>query len=198
MRKLHLPALLAALAWCAQSETLTLIPSNGDVSGSPGSVVGWGFTLTYSAPADWVELTGSTFTGSMVYGTYQDYLSGCSMGVCNPLNAPFYVAGPAPESSTVTAPWNPTSTPLSGLGEFDINSTAFPGATIAGDIIVVYDVFSVDPNSPGFDPITDTVATGLVLSAPAQVLVTPEPSEVFPLAVLLLALVRCRARRRIA
>jgi len=191
MRQLVLVALIAALALCAQADTvpaLTLIPASGDVSGVPGSVVGWGFTLMYTAPADWAELTGSEFTGSTVYGAYVDYLS-------SPTNAPFYVAGPSPENSTVTALWNPSTTPLSGLGEFDINPTALPGVTVPGDIVVHYSVFSADPNSPTFDPFTDTVVPDATLSVPVSVIVTPEPAALFPLSVMLLALVGRRARR---
>jgi hypothetical protein len=39
--------------------SITLLPSNGNVAGNPGSVVGWGFTLNNNAPSDWVVLTGS-------------------------------------------------------------------------------------------------------------------------------------------
>ncbi|MBV8728867.1 MAG: hypothetical protein JO336_03570 [Acidobacteriia bacterium] len=193
MRQLVLVALLAALAVFAQADTvpaLTLIPPSGDVSSVPGSVVGWGFNVTYTAPADWVVLTGSEFTGSTVYGNYVDYLS-------SPTNAPFYVVGPSPESSTLTGLWNPSSTPLSGLGEFDINPTALPGVSIPGDIVVHYSVFSGDPNDPNFNPFTETVVPDATISAPVDVVVTPEPAALFPVAVMLLAFAGSRVRRGI-
>jgi hypothetical protein len=31
---------------------------------------------------------------------------------------------------------------------------------IAGEIVMTYDLFSVDPNSPSFNPILDTISTG--------------------------------------
>jgi len=160
--------LLAAVAMAAPiPPTLTLIPSDGSVAGGPGGVVGWGFTLTNTDPSDWVVLTGSEFTGSTVYGNYVDYLSLPT--------APLYVAGPAPESSTVTQDWDPSSNPPLGVGEFDINSTAAPGP-ITGDIVVHYSEFSQDPNSPTFDPDTSTVIADATLTNPATINVVPEPA----------------------
>jgi hypothetical protein len=171
MKRITLAILIAAaIAACAQAAilpTLTLLPGNGNVAGLPGTVVGWGFTLTFNDPSDWVILTGSEFTGSPVYGTYVDYLSMAT--------APAYVAGPAPESSTVQQAWN--SSLLLGVGEFDINPTALIDAVIKGNIVVHYSVFSMDPKDPNFNPDTSTVVADATLSAPAQVTVTPEPSS---------------------
>ena len=160
-------AAIAAGAQAAILPTLTLLPVNGQVAGLPGTVVGWGFTLTFTDPSDWVILTGSEFTGSPVYGTYVDYLSLAT--------APLYVAGLAPESSTVQQAWDSSS--LLGVGEFDINPTALPDAVIKGNIVVHYSVFSMDPKDPSFNPDTSTVVADATLSAAAQVTVTPEPSS---------------------
>ena len=171
MKRITLAILIAAAvaggAQAAILPTLTLLPVSGNVAGLPGTVVGWGFTLTFTDPSDWVILTGSEFTGSPVYGTYVDYLS---LGT-----APLYVAGPAPESSTVQQAWDPSS--LLGVGEFDINPTALIDAVIKGNIIVHYSVFSMDPNDPNFNPDTSTVVADATLSAAAQVDVAPEPSS---------------------
>ena len=191
MKRITLAILIAAaIAACAQAAilpTLTLLPANGAVAGLPGTVVGWGFTLTFTDPSDWVILTGSEFTGSPVYGTYVDYLS---LG-----SAPLYIAGPAPESSTVQQTWD--SSLLLGVGEFDINPTALIDAVIKGNIVVHYSVFSMDPNDPNFNPDTSTVVADATLSAPAQVTVTPEPSSLFLMlggALLSFALARWRHR----
>jgi hypothetical protein len=197
MKRITLAILIAAaIAGGAQAAiipTLTLLPANGIVAGLPGTVVGWGFTLSFADPSDWVILTGSEFTGSPVYGTYVDYLSLA--------NAPSYVAGPAPESPTVQQIWVPSSNPLLGLGEFDINATAVPSAVIRGNLIVHYSVFSMDPNDPNFNPDTSTVVADATLSASAQVDVAPEPPSLFlmPGGVLLsfgLAVRRHRIARR--
>lgn len=177
MKQIKLAFLIAAtLAACAEAAPipvprLTVLPASGSVSGNPGTKVGWGFTLTYSAPSDWVVLTGSEFTGSPVYGNYVDYLSLS--------NAPFYVVGPTPESTTIAEAWNASSNPPLGLGEFDLNSTALGGANIAGNLIVHYSVFSQDPNSPTFDPDTSTVVADATVTEAAQVNVSPEPASLW-------------------
>ena len=193
MKRITLAIVIAAVfAACAQAAaipTLTLLPANGQVAGLPGTVVGWGFTLTYTDPSDWVILTGSEFTGSPVYGTYVDYLSLPT--------SPLYVAGPAPESSTVQQAW--VSSSMLGVGEFDINSTALIDAVIKGNIVVHYSVFSMDPNDPSFDPDTSTVVADATLSEAAQITVTPEPSSLLlMLSGVLLSFALAVRRHRIA
>jgi hypothetical protein len=123
-------------------------------------------------------LTGSEFTGSEIYGNYVDYLSLPT--------APQYVAGPAPENSTVTQTWD---FPLQlGLGEFDINPTALPGADITGNIVVHYSVFSQDPNDPNFDPDTSTVIADATVSDSVQIQVSPEPASLVMMSTALLGL----------
>lgn len=161
-----LTAALAALSPAIPLYSISTIPGDGNVNGAPGDVVGWGFTLVDTDPSEWVLLTGSSFTGSQVQGTYVDYLSLAS--------APLYVAGPSPESSTVTQVWNQASFPLLGLGEFDINPTAAPGS-IGGNIVVHYSVFSQDPNDPNFDPDISTVIADATFSEPVSIDVVPEP-----------------------
>ena len=147
---------LAVSSYAAPVPTIQALPSA--VSGQPGSIVGWGLTLTYTAPADWVILNDSFFTGSQVYGTYHDYVSSENI-----------VAGPPPESSTITVPFSRGS---SGLGEFDI-FTKVPYTSISGNIVVDYEIFSQDPNSLTFDP-SSYVGSGQA-SAPLAVNIVPEP-----------------------
>ncbi|MBV8898037.1 MAG: hypothetical protein JO051_16100 [Acidobacteriaceae bacterium] len=150
-------AAVAMNSYAAPVPTLEALPAV--VSGQPGVVVGWGLSLTYTAPADWVVLNDSLFTGSTVYGTYKDYV----------VNE-FVVAGAAPESPTLTIPFSLSSG--TGLGEFDINSKV-PDVSISGNIVVDYSIFSEDPNSPTFDP-ASFVSAGQA-SAPVTVNIVPEP-----------------------
>lgn len=180
-------AFFAVAAQSTPVPSIALLPSSGAVSGAPGSVVGWGFTLTYNAPSDWVVLTGSEFTGSQVYGTYVDYLSLPS--------APLYVAGPAPEPQIVTQPWN--SSLQLGVGEFDIDSTAPSSISITGDIVIHYSVFSQDPNNPNFDPDTSTVVADATISDPVQVNISPEPGSLLLMSTALLPLAFTCKRRRL-
>jgi hypothetical protein len=188
MKRITLTLLVAAaFAACAQADiipTLTLIPSSGIVGSGPGTVVGWGFTIAYTASSDWIVLVSSDFTGSDTYGTYVDYLSGPT--------APLYVAGPAPESSTISESWD--SSASLGLGEFDIRPTALPGVDIPGSIQVDYDVFSQDPNDPNFDP--GSFVTEGTVSASAQVDVTPEPAPFLMMSSALLLFTCAGWRRR--
>jgi len=149
----------------APTPTITVTPASGTVAALPGGLVGWGFTLNYSATSDWVVLTGSEFTGSTVYGNYTDYLSSPT--------APLYVAGPAPEASSITQAWSSAS--QLGLGAFQFNSAALPGAVIAGNIVIHYSVFSADPNNPAFDPGVDTVVADATVTDAVKAVVTPEP-----------------------
>jgi hypothetical protein len=188
MKRITLALLIAAaFVACAQAGplSLTLLPTSGTIGSGPGTVVGWGFAITNSGSPDWVVLTSSDFTGSPVYGSYVDYLS--------LVNAPLYVVGPSPESSTISRSWNSSSNPPLGLGEFDINSTALPGAIIVGSIQVDYDVFSQDPNNPNFDP--GSFVTSGTVSASAQVGVTPEPASLLTMSMALLPLAFAGLRR---
>ncbi len=168
MKRISLYTLIAlsfvAVAYATPAPTITLTPASGTVSGNPGSVVGWGFSLNYTGTSDWVVLVGSEFTGSTVDGKYVDYLSSA-----------LYVSGPAPESSTVSQTFVPAS--QLGLGEFDIKSTALPGASITGNLIIYYDIFSQDPNSPTFDPNSFVEESTIIDAVDIQVAAaTPEPS----------------------
>ncbi len=153
--------------------TLALDPLNGAISGTPGTTVGWGFTLT-NLGTDFAVLTGSDFCVgapsspcSNTLGTYTDFIV-----------LQFIVVGPSPESSSVTQAFN--NNLQTGIGSFLIK----PGATgsVVGEIVLTYDLFSVDPNSLNFNPTLDTVSLGNLLTAPASVSAVPEPGSLLLLA----------------
>lgn len=169
MNRLFTALFLSAtfLSACWASVTASLIPGSGTVAGAPGSAVGWGFDVTNTTAGEWVLLTGSSFNGNPLIGSYVDYLSLPT--------APLYIAGPAPESTNVLQPWIPSS--QLGLGEFDIDPTAPVNAAASGAITVHYSVFSQDPNDPAFDPDTATLVPDATLNVPASVNVAPEPAS---------------------
>ena len=164
MRKIAIALITAAFAVCAHADvvTLTLSPTNGTVAGAPGTAVGWGFTITDSSPDEYVVLDDSFSNLSPVYGTYMDYI----------VNQ-FDVAGPAPESSTISQSWNPSA--QTGIGEFDLYASDSYPQSFSGTITVDYSLFTDDPNDPNFDP-NSFVGSGTA-SAAAGVEVTPEPSS---------------------
>jgi hypothetical protein len=136
--------------------------------------VGWSFTIVNTA--DYLVVTGSSFTPSSLYGTYQDYI-----GTHN-----FVVVGPAPESTTVSQAFNISA--LTGVGAFTVNSTAPSGIKISGNLTIDYSLFSQDPNDPNFDPGASLVVADATLTQPATVNIIPEPASALLLAVGLFSL----------
>jgi hypothetical protein len=177
---------IAKKAWCAGwvlcaalpalAQTLTLTPS-GNLTGASGSTVGWGFTIV-NPTLKWIEITSANFcegssgetsscTGPSI-GTFTDFISGFND----------IVVGPNPNSTTVSQAFKLTSD--MGIGGFLI--TASSGTTGTAQIVLTYNVFSVSPDDPSFDPDSDTVSTDNFLTAPASVAIqasTPPspPSE---------------------
>lgn len=186
--KVFRPTLIAALFLLvlgiqakADTISLTLNPANGAITGTAGSTVGWGFTLT-NLGADFAVVTGSDFCVgapsspcSNSLGTYTDFVG-----------AQFIVAGPSPESSSITQTFDISL--MTGIGSFNINLGAT--GSVLGEILLTYDLYSVSPNDPNFLP-TDIVSLGNSLTAPASVTVAgqavPEPGSFLLLAGGLLA-----------
>jgi hypothetical protein len=188
MNRVLLFVAVAVFAACVQADTLslTLIPTGGEVAGAPGTVVGWGFTLTDTVADEWVVLDDSYVGGGLnsgLYGSYSDYVS-----------SQFVVAGPSPESSPVAEPWVQG---VSGTGEFDLFAIVPPGTLITGTISVDYDLFSDDPNDPNFDPGADFIGSGTFKDT-ASILVTPEPASWLLLLSTVLVPFVPAARRRLA
>ena len=169
-------------AACLHAATTFQLTPTGTLAGAPGSTIGWGFTLTNTS--NYLVVTGSSFTPTSLYGTYQDYISTYN----------FIVVGPSPESTTVTQAFNAAA--HTGVGAFTINSTAPSSIKITGNIVIDYSVFSQDPNGPNFDPDTSTVVADASISAPAAVNVTPEPASLLLLGVGMLGVFRVGRRTR--
>ena len=100
-------------------------------------------------------------------GVFTDFISGFES----------IVVGPSPESTSVTQQFDNLA--HTGVGSFAIDSGATAGEIASGQIVLTYDLFSVSPNDPNFNPDTDTISTDNNLSADAQVTVgaasVPEP-----------------------
>jgi hypothetical protein len=172
--KIQLPLDALLIATSAYATTiLTLTPTSGALTAAPGAQVGWGFTLTN--PTNFAVITSSNFclgaTGvtspctAPTFGTYTDYIANN-----------FTIAGPSPESPSITQSFIPAS--QTGVGTFLISCTAPIGATNVGQLVLTYDLYSVDPLSSTFDPNADLLSAGNFLADPASIVVAiaPEPS----------------------
>jgi hypothetical protein len=70
--RLTLTALLFSCFSCplaADSLTFSLLPPGGTVTGSPGSTVGWGYSITNNSTLDWFIATGLNPDSSFSDGT---------------------------------------------------------------------------------------------------------------------------------
>ena len=167
----------------ARATTLALDPVGGGVSGTPGTVVGWGFVLFNST--DYVLVSQSEFVSATNVGTYTDFISSNQS----------FVVGPSPESDTWSQSFDATSG--TGVGMFLIDPALTGPAHADGVILLTYDLYSVSPNSPDFNPDTDLISSGNSLSASASIDVlapVPEPALGFRVALVCLGI--CVAGRK--
>jgi hypothetical protein len=159
-------ALLGVLSYTtAQAATvLQLDPLGGSIAGLPGSTVGWGFSLNNNE--NFLVVTSAAFEAATELGTFTDLISA-------PDN--FFVVGPALGGSTVWTQSFDAAT-QTGIGSFAIDAGAALGSVAFGTIALTYDLFSRSPLDPLFDPDTDTLSNGNLLTANASVTVPiPEP-----------------------
>jgi hypothetical protein len=182
--------LAAPLLW-ANPITLTLIPANGALIGPPGATVGWGFTIDNSTVNFLVVTSGDFCVGpisspcSNGIGTFTDFIAQFN----------FIVVGPPPESSSVSQPFDLSFS--TGVGSLAVFPSA-PTGTVSGLIVLTYDLYSVSPNDPNFDPIIDTISLGNLLTANASVTVAsavPEPTCVYLLGTGLVCIVGATRRK---
>lgn len=139
---------------------LTLDPTGGALTGAAGSTVGWGFTLTATGP-DFALITGSDFCVGAItspcansLGIYTDFIGN-----------QFVVVGPGSMENPGSETFDDAA--MLGIGSFLIN----PGAmgTVSGDLVLSYDLYSVDPGAANFDPIADLISNGNFIEAAASV-----------------------------
>lgn len=114
-----------------QASTINL--TAGSVSGAPGSVVGWDYSIT-NTTSNFLVVNGVGATGfDPLTGTFLDFISSIN----------FTVVGP---NSTSGQPYNHGG--QTGFGEFAILNTATVGNVTGATFLVTYDLLVNDPNGP--------------------------------------------------
>jgi len=131
MKKLILSLFLLLPTLPAAS--LTLIPSGGAISGTPGSTIGWGYSLDNDTPA-YLVITSVLESGfDPLLGTFQDFV----------VNVNITIVGP---NSIQTQNFDQGL--QQGFGQFVINPGALIGAATGSTFLVNYDLLINDPNGP--------------------------------------------------
>jgi hypothetical protein len=169
----------------ADSVTLDLTPSSGAASGMPGDTVGWGYSIDNDTE-DYLIVANSYFcdpgqdplftTCSPSLGIYSDFIAN---------NGTLLLPDSSADQSFDASSDN-------GVGQYVISSSATPGESDTGSVVVLYELFDAD-----FNQIGGTIE----LSAPAEVMVTgsvssvPEPRLAILLGFGFIAFIGFRARR---
>jgi hypothetical protein len=160
METLRATLRVSALATCilfgsraSAATTLTLIPASGTVMGTAGSTVGWGFSINNNT--SFLVVTSADFVPASTLGSFSDFIAQFNV----------ITVGPSPELTTVSQTFD--STLQTGIGSFAISNAAPPGASATGQIVLTYDLYSVSPNDPSFDPDVDTISTDNILTTSA-------------------------------
>ena len=146
----------------------TLDPLDGALWGLPGQTLGWGLTIE-NDDSGWLVITSTTFdpTTSSI-GDFSDFLTPQFFGYALPPNETWWQLFDADQSE--------------GLGSYVIDgSFALPGDVATGNLNLLFDIHSIDPNAPGYDPVNDTVS-GWQALLPASVTYqteaeVPEPAS---------------------
>lgn len=156
--------LLASAAPLAEAALVIdrLDPAGGALTGTPGTLLGWGFKITNESDTDWLQLTASDFSPAPGWWTYTDFIASSDI-----------LLGPKVSLTQVFDAAGGT-----GTGSFLIDALANPGDAITGTIILTYDGYNGDPTQGGADQtlFSETAASpaSVTVQAPTS---TPEPSS---------------------
>ncbi|MBL8228550.1 MAG: PEP-CTERM sorting domain-containing protein [Bryobacterales bacterium] len=130
-------SLITAPAWSAP--VLTLDPADGAISGTPGSTIGWGFSLASDA-TNWTLITAVQMNVGAV-GVFEDYLSAW---VSNNSFALAPGALPLIQAFSAGVP----GVTATGLASVILNANA-PLGPITGAMDISYELYDADPFQGG-------------------------------------------------
>ena len=162
-----LGAMLLGFSAVHAAPLLTIAPATGAVAGTPGSIVGWGFSLTpdanYSLSAVSSFLEDETNSGLGGWNDVISFQGGPDGGVLLPTSADWmedFSYDPDPANQT-------------GLGWFQIGADAVAGQSDSGVIHVDFELDSVSPDCPGCFVATESVELPFTVSVTSTA--APEP-----------------------
>jgi hypothetical protein len=166
----------------------------GAFSGTPGSTIGWGFTITDSTEYVFVSQTAFCFSASQPSDLANCGTQVASDGTYTDFSGNIPVVGPAPDAPSLTEHYNFLN--QTGYGSFQILNSVSPGTVLTGEIAIVYDLFTGDPET---DPNATQIGGDNFTSLPATITVAssvPEPAPTFLIGagMVFLSLVRSKLR----
>ena len=166
--------LLTWVLWAATIPALsadplfTLDPLDGALVGLPGQTVGWGLTIQ-NETSGWLVITSATYDQTTSIGDFIDFVT------------PQFFLYALPPNETWTRAFNPAAS--EGFGAYVIDgSFALPGDTASGDLDLLFEIHSINPNGPDYNPLNDTVNGSQALLSASVTYGTgaevPEPASV--------------------
>jgi hypothetical protein len=175
--------LVIAVAPGVEGALLT-VPDSSQIA-YPGSTIGWSFTLESDAVFD--SVVGQQIVPWILVTSADWVLDPATPppGIFTPFITQFpnsnTIIGPDTGNGEVN-PWSQTFnlTLATGIGSYAVNDPVAFG-TYIGLIQLTYDLFRVSPNSLNFDPATDTMAVGQLITHAATIRVDdPQPTTDVP------------------
>jgi len=146
--------LALAVAPASADVFVTLDPPDGALYGEAGQVLGWGLTIENDA-SGWLVITSATYDETTSIGLFMDFIT------------PQFLLYALPPNGAWTQTFDALTS--SGLGSYVIDgSFALPGDMAVGNLDLLYDIHSIDPNGQGYDPSNDTIS-GYQVLLPASV-----------------------------
>jgi hypothetical protein len=121
------------------SPLIQVDPADGSVTGTAGSIAGWGFTVEPD-PVQWISFVGSFLMNETnpALGTYTDLIgaSGGPVDFTLPAAAPTWTQGFSHAAQT-------------GIGAYALSPASLPGDQNSGVLRVLWAAYTADPYSCG-------------------------------------------------